>query len=186
MMISREEFAKAFASMVRKDLSPTEFARMAVEYMNSPEYIRWKAQRAAEDLKRWREGREYLLKLIEDEKKAGTDIDYELIPLKDGHDSVKVIVNGYSTVCFPSWFCKESVDMNWTHVQEGKERPKRPCGNPHCGTSTAIDDVTITFGLGWLDDQGFWEIPCAVCAADFKKAHPERPVWPVQNAPQQG
>lgn len=186
MMISREEFAKGFNAVMRKQLSPAEFARMAVEYLNSPEYNRWKAARAAEDLKQWREGREYLMALVEAERKTGTKIETEIIPLKDGHDSVKVTVNDYSSVCFPSWFCKESVDMNWRHIMEGKKDSKRPCGNRDCGTSTSIDDITITFGRGRLSDQGFWSIPCVVCAADFKKAHPERSVWPVENAPQPG
>jgi len=178
-MISKEEFVKGFSAMARKELSPAEFAKMAMEYMKSPDYNRWKAAQSVEQLKGWREGREHLMALIEAEKKAGTDIDYEMIPLKEGHDSLKVIVNGRPTVCFPSFFPKEFIDMNWTHVLECKGRPRQACGRADCGRSTSIDDVTITFGRGWLDDQGFWEFPCAVCAADFKKAHPERPVWPV-------
>jgi hypothetical protein len=41
---------------------------------------------------------------------------------------------------------------------------QRPCGNPECAVSTTIAD-TLSFGSGHLDDYGFWEFPCRVCAA---------------------
>jgi len=183
MMLTKDEFAKAFQSVMYGKMSAKEFARLVTEYMNSPQYRRDRAQDGVEQLKRWREGREHLMSLIEAEKKAGTDIDYEILPLRDGEDSIKVIVNGYPTVCFPSFFSKEFIDLNWNHVVEAKSRKRRACGHWDCGTSTSIDDVTLTFGRGNLDDQGFWEIPCATCAADFKKDHPEKSVWPVNDAP---
>lgn len=183
-MMTQKEFAEAFTKSMKGEISAAEFARMAMEYMKSPEYNRWKAIQGAEDLKRWREGREYLMKLIEDEKKAGTDIDYEILKLREGHDSVKVIVNGRPTVCFPSFFPKEFIDMNWTHVMEGKERPRRACNRADCGTSTSIDDETLTFGGGDLDEFGFWEFPCAPCAEAFQKANPKYKVWPVKDAAQ--
>lgn len=183
-MMTKKEFAEAFCKGLKGEISTAEFARLAIEYLNSPDYNRWKAAQAAEDLKRWREGRDYLLKLIEAEKEAGTDIDYEILPLREGHDSIKVIVNGRPTVCFPSYFPKEFIDMNWTHVMEGKARPKQACGRADCSASTSIDDETTTFGRGNLDEFGFWEFPCIVCAQAFKKAHPEYKVWPVRNAAQ--
>jgi len=179
-MMTKKEFAEAFSKSMKGEISAAEFARMAVEYLNSPEYNRWKAVQAAEDLKRWREGREHLMKLIEDEKKAGTDIDYEILKLREGHDSVKVIVNGRSTVCFPSFFPKEFIDMNWTHVMEEKAKPKQACGRADCSASTSIDDETVTFGRGDLK-YGFWDFPCLPCAEAFKKAHPEYKVWPVRD-----
>lgn len=181
---TNKEFAESFGKFVKGTLSPAEFAKQAIEYMKSPEYNRWKAIQGAEDLKRWREGREYLMKLIEDEKKAGTEIDYEIIKLREGHDSIKVIVNRRSTVCFPSYFPKEFIDMNWTHVMEGKARPRRACGRADCGTSTSIDDETLTFGRGTLSEHGFWEFPCVICAEDFQKANPQYKVWPVKDASQ--
>lgn len=62
----------------------------------------------------------------------------------------------------------------------------RPCGNVGCSVSTAIDDVTLTFGLGDLDEWGYWEIPCVVCAEAFLKHSPDQLVWPVADAPKQG
>jgi hypothetical protein len=185
-MISKNDFVKAFRETMSGKLSTKEFARLAGQYFQSPEYNRWKAVQSAEDLKGWREGRDYLMSLIEAEKKAGTQIDYEILPLREGHDSVKVIVNGRPTVYFPSYFGKESIDMNWTHVMEAKQKPSRACGRADCGTSTSIDDVTLTFGRGDLDDHGFWEFPCVICAEAFQKEFPSRSVWPVKNAPQQG
>ena len=37
------------------------------------------------------------------------------------------------------------------------------CGNDQCRTSTGIHDG-LTFGSGKLDDYGFWEHPCRICA----------------------
>lgn len=166
---------------MKGEISSAEFARQAIAYMKSPDYNRWKAAQAAEDLRVHREGREHLMNLIDSEKKAGTPIDYETVKLKEGHDSVCVLIRGERTVCFPSFFCKEFVDMNWTHVMEAKKQ--RACGNPDCGTSTAVDDETITFGRGILDDLGYWEIPCVPCAESFQKAMPKYKVWPVKDAP---
>lgn len=36
------------------------------------------------------------------------------------------------------------------------------CGREECGASTGIDEST-TFGTGELDQNGYWEHPCAVC-----------------------
>ena len=55
---------------------------------------------------------------------------------------------------------------------------KRPCGNSDCGVSTSIDDVTLTFGRGDLDFNGYWEIPCPICAEDFQRTNPNQSVWP--------
>lgn len=177
-MMTMKEFAEALSKTLKGELSASEFSRQAMEYLKSPDYNRWKAVQGAEDLKRWKEGRAYLMELIEAEKKAGTTIDYETVPLNDGHDSIKVIVNGKPTVCFPSFCGKESIDMNWTHVMEAKKN--KPCGRFDCKVSTSIDDVTLTFGRGDLDFNGFWEIPCVICAEAFKKHSPKQLVWPVK------
>lgn len=39
----------------------------------------------------------------------------------------------------------------------------RPCGNADCGCSTGIHEG-LTFGRGELNYNGFWSIPCRVCA----------------------
>ena len=55
---------------------------------------------------------------------------------------------------------------------------KKSCGNYNCSTSSSVLDF-LTFGSGELDDNGFWENPCPVCARNFEKKHPELgPCWP--------
>lgn len=54
----------------------------------------------------------------------------------------------------------------------------RPCGNDDCAVSTGICE-RLTFGHGDLDDLGYWEIPCEVCARDHERRHPEDGAcWP--------
>ncbi len=52
------------------------------------------------------------------------------------------------------------------------------CGHKDCKVSTSIDDITLTFGRGELDDFGFWEIPCEICAQNHKDRFPNDLVWP--------
>jgi len=54
----------------------------------------------------------------------------------------------------------------------------KPCGYDDCAVSTAIDETTLTFGRGKLDDFGFWEILCLICAAEHKREYPKDLVWP--------
>lgn len=69
----------------------------------------------------------------------------------------------------------------WDHGKKSSYLPhgicRRPCGNPDCSTSTAIDEVTITYGHGELDDHGFWEHPCKPCADQARELGEEH-VWP--------
>ena len=58
-----------------------------------------------------------------------------------------------------------------------EEKKKRPCGNPDCCCSTSIDDTTITYGSGELNEFGFWEFPCKICAK-VAKDRGEKYVWP--------
>lgn len=46
---------------------------------------------------------------------------------------------------------------------EIKKPIKKPCGNPDCSVSTHIGDC-LSFGSGKLDECGFWEFPCRICA----------------------
>jgi len=52
------------------------------------------------------------------------------------------------------------------------------CGNPDCGVSSGICE-RITFGSGELDDHGYWEHPCVICAAVAQRFTPSLgEVWP--------
>lgn len=56
------------------------------------------------------------------------------------------------------------------------------CGHMDCGVSSGIDG-SLTFGSGMLDDYGYWEHPCSVCARAFEKNNPDLvkqygPCWP--------
>lgn len=57
----------------------------------------------------------------------------------------------------------------------------RPCGNPECSVSSAVDE-SLTFGSGDLDDYGFWEKPCGTCARAHEAAYPgDGPCWPFKD-----
>ena len=58
---------------------------------------------------------------------------------------------------------------------------KRPCGNPQCAVSSGIHEG-LTFGSGDLCFNGFWSKPCAICARDYERRHPEEaPCWPFED-----
>ena len=62
---------------------------------------------------------------------------------------------------------------------------KRPCGNPECAVSSGIHEG-LTFGSGDLCCNGFWEKPCAICARDYERRHPEvEPCWPFADGEEQ-
>ena len=52
------------------------------------------------------------------------------------------------------------------------------CGNPDCHASSFED--TPTFGFGKLDDYGFWEKPCSVCARKWEELYPGQKAWPFK------
>jgi len=56
------------------------------------------------------------------------------------------------------------------------------CGDPKCGASTNIAG-DASFGSGELDDFGFWEKPCSVCARAWEKLYPEEKAWPYSKNP---
>lgn len=57
------------------------------------------------------------------------------------------------------------------------------CGDPKCGVSTGSHEG-LTFGKGKLDEYGFWEHPCSLCARAFEKLQPEEaPCWPFEDTP---
>lgn len=55
----------------------------------------------------------------------------------------------------------------------------RPCGHDDCSVSTGIHDG-LTFGRGHLDENGFFDIPCATCArhAEARDGKPVGTYWP--------
>lgn len=62
------------------------------------------------------------------------------------------------------------------------ERPLRPCGHQDCSVSTGEHDG-LTFGRGQLDNHGYWEIPCGICARAAEQATPGLVAWPFAPAP---
>lgn len=58
------------------------------------------------------------------------------------------------------------------------ERKNAACGRPDCGVSTLIDEVTLTFGSGRLDDNGCWSRPCDQCAREWESRNPGKTAWP--------
>lgn len=56
----------------------------------------------------------------------------------------------------------------------------KECGQPDCSVSTEIMGHT-SFGRGELDDFGYWEFPCGICARAWEKKFPEdSPCWPFE------
>lgn len=65
---------------------------------------------------------------------------------------------------------------------------KDGCNKEGCSASTGIHDPEssqlsgMTFGSGRLDDHGYWEFPCHLCARAFEKLYPEAiPCWPYED-----
>lgn len=60
-----------------------------------------------------------------------------------------------------------------------------PCGDYQCNLSTGICDL-LTFGSGELDQHGYWENPCGICARDWERRYPdEGPAWPLPESKRQ-
>lgn len=54
------------------------------------------------------------------------------------------------------------------------------CGNPECCVSTTIAGE-FSFGSGKLDNNGFWEFPCTICARAMEQEHlPFEYCWPPE------
>ena len=54
------------------------------------------------------------------------------------------------------------------------------CGNPECAASS-FEDIP-TFGSGEMDQYGFFEKPCWICARKFEELEPGMgPCWPFSD-----
>jgi hypothetical protein len=104
----------------------------------------------------------------------------------DGHQGVLVITttDGFYRVQWdspnpdPDIFNLGRVFKDWELAPATEIRHHRYCGNPECGVSTGICD-RLTFGSGELDNHGYWEHPCIICAAVSQKFSPSLgEVWP--------
>ncbi len=66
-----------------------------------------------------------------------------------------------------------------------KVRRETACGKQDCGVSTGFHGG-FTFGRGTLDDYGYWDTPCGLCARRYDAEHPEDPdgpAWPLPHNP---
>ena len=99
-----------FQAFLRKEISSKEFAKRMVKHYESPEWLREKARREAQDLERQKAGRARLFELIEEARKNGREIDYEFVPLREGHDSVLITVDKTRRTGFPSFMWPEMVE----------------------------------------------------------------------------
>ena len=96
----------------------------------------------------------------------------------------KAEVWGYIDVAIEALLIEESVSVclcknhakQWQELGEffpeseevrcDKEEKLKPCGRKDCAASSNIFG-SITYGRGYLDDNGFWSDPCETCT----KAH---------------
>lgn len=108
---------EALQKVLKGEMSSEEFSKITVAYLDSPEWQRRKAKLAAEDLKDWKLGQERLLALIDQARADGYRIETEFRPLKEGHRSTIVTIEGCMTG-FPSWFGVESVEMNFAELRK--------------------------------------------------------------------
>jgi len=51
------------------------------------------------------------------------------------------------------------------------------CGDPNCKASSDMNGDP-TFGKGELDDWGYWEEPCSICARKWEELNPGQIAWP--------
>lgn len=57
---------------------------------------------------------------------------------------------------------------------------KKPCGNPNCSATSNIAE-DLSFGSGEMDNNGFWERPCAICARAYEKENPGAQCCPYKD-----
>lgn len=105
---------------LRGETSAEAFARALIEYYDSPEWRRRKAEIASDRLKRGKAGRETLFGLIDEAEKEGWRVSWEFVPLGTG-DSVLLTVAG-TTLGYPDWMPPEVVE---SHFREQMGRARR-------------------------------------------------------------
>jgi hypothetical protein len=84
----------------------------------------------------------------------------------------------YKQMALPCDLYQEIFLKHFKPVIQVKERA---CGNPECKVSTGIAEE-LTFGSGKLSDNGYWEVPCLVCAraAEKKDGVAVNSYWPPE------
>jgi len=112
--------------------------------------------------------------------------DSHLPPLTDDRpDDASVLPhgNGFEVATASDASILESLPMHFHNLVRGAVLADvRPCGHHDCGCSTTIAGC-LSFGRGALDELGFWEIGCAVCARAHEGADADkRPCWPLTDA----
>lgn len=104
-----KDMGEALGRWARGELSAEKFSEFALAYLDSPDWHRRSAAQAAEDLKRWKAGRERILELIEKARSEGYLIETRIEPLRGGHDSLIVEIEGCMTG-FPSFYGPDVVE----------------------------------------------------------------------------
>lgn len=73
------------------------------------------------------------------------------------------------------------------HAQYACDHPdctnrRRACRRRDCIVSTGICGH-VTFGTGKLDEYGYWEHGCELCARAYEKRNPGKKTWPSSPEP---
>ena len=93
----------------------------------------------------------------------------------DGEDWECILEGEFRDLTDQEWELLKLTGVPWELDPAGK-----PCGRSECGVSTGIHEG-LTFGLGTLDDHGYWSTPCPACARDWEARHPQDgPAWPFR------
>jgi hypothetical protein len=126
----RFKMGERLAAFFRGEITSKDFAAEMAQYYDSPEWRRLQAERAAQALKEWRDGRERLLELIKEAQEKGFDILTRRMPMNEGHDSLVVSVEG-TLLGFPSFFHREIIEEMFTDLLKGaQERRDANGGRP--------------------------------------------------------
>jgi hypothetical protein len=122
-----KDMGDAFAKFAHGEITASEVSKIAMAYLDSPDWRRRKAAQAAVDLKQWKAGRARLLEFIEKARIDGYLVETEFVPLKDGHDSILVRIEGGGTG-FPSFLDPTTVEQAFAdilaHAIERRTTPK--------------------------------------------------------------
>lgn len=117
-----KSWIRDFEAFLRKEISSKVFSKRMAKHLTSPEWLRNRARREAEELKLQKAGRVRLFELIEEACRQGYQIDYAFTPLRaQGEDSVLVTViksDGAWRRGFPSYMCPDTVEDSFKDFLE--------------------------------------------------------------------